>query len=53
MATKKSVATMNKTNQGIITNTIDRVLQENPELTMPEFLSKMMDNNISLSQHAS
>jgi hypothetical protein len=49
MATKKSVATMNKTNQGIITDTIDRVLQENPELTMPEFLGKMMDNNISFT----
>jgi hypothetical protein len=49
MATKKSVATMNKTNQGIITNTIDRVLQENPDLTMPEFLGKMMDNNISFT----
>jgi hypothetical protein len=49
MATKKSVATMNKTNQGIITNTIDRVLQENPELTMPEFLGKMLDNNISFT----
>jgi hypothetical protein len=49
MATKKSVATMNKTNQGIITNTVDRVLQENPDLTMPEFLGKMMDNNISFT----
>jgi hypothetical protein len=49
MATKKSVATMNKTNQGIITDTIDRVLQENPDLTMPEFLGKMMDNNISFT----
>jgi hypothetical protein len=49
MATKKSVATMNKTNQGIITDTIDRVLRENPDLTMPEFLGKMMDNNISFT----
>jgi hypothetical protein len=49
MATKKSVATMNKTNKGIITDTIDRVLQENPELTMPEFLDKMMANNVSFT----
>lgn len=49
MAIKKSETTMNVTNKKIITDTIDEMLQENPNLTMPEFLGKLVDNNISFT----